>query len=137
MSRESANSAYFDFIRGLAAIAVLINHLKQYILVDYPDVSDKNTIVKIFYYYLSSYGHHAVIVFFVLSGLFVSKAALKDVANDGNWSWGKFLVSRLTRLYLVLIPGLMLGFFIDRIGIHLFTSSGVYSGGYTTDSRST
>jgi peptidoglycan/LPS O-acetylase OafA/YrhL len=61
----------------------------------------------------------AVMIFFVLSGYFISSSVLKSMVND-NWSWGVYLTSRLTRLLLVLIPALLLTFFWDKLGILVY-----------------
>jgi len=45
----------------------------------------------------------------------------------GKWSWRDYAVNRATRLYVVLIPGLLLGFFWDRLGIWLFAAKGIYA----------
>ncbi len=52
-------------------------------------------------------GYEFVMVFFVLSGYFIGSSVLKDISAD-RWSWSKYLQARLTRLWVVLIPGLLL-----------------------------
>ena len=115
-----------DLIRGVAAIAVLIYHVRYRFFYDYADVQNANWISK-FFYGITSFGHDAVIVFFVLSGYFISASVLRDGAKD-RWSWKRYSVSRLTRLYLVLIPGLLLTLFWDGLGLKLFSDSPVYTG---------
>ena len=66
-------------------------------------------------------------VFFVLSGYFISASVLRDRVT-GRWSWTKYSVSRLTRLYLVLVPGLLLTILFDGLGLIFFPDSPVYSG---------
>ena len=58
-------------------------------------------------YILSGYGHLAVMIFFVLSGFLVGGAVVRAVQN-GRFSWRHYLIQRLTRLEVVLIPALFL-----------------------------
>jgi peptidoglycan/LPS O-acetylase OafA/YrhL len=67
-------------------------------------------------------GHEAVIVFFVLSGYFVGGSVLK-AARKGYFSWGKYLFQRLTRLWIVLLPALVLGWALDAGGLHFLESA--------------
>jgi peptidoglycan/LPS O-acetylase OafA/YrhL len=67
-------------------------------------------------------GHQAVIVFFVLSGYFVGGGALRAVRSR-QWSTQSYLLRRLTRLWVVLIPALLLGALFDAIGARLFSAT--------------
>jgi peptidoglycan/LPS O-acetylase OafA/YrhL len=66
-------------------------------------------------YFLSGFGHSAVIIFFVLSGFFIVGSVARDVSAD-RFSWFRFVTARGTRLYLVLLPGLVLTMFWDWAG---------------------
>lgn len=48
-------------------------------------------------------GHEAVMVFFVLSGFFIGTSVLESF-RERRWSWRAYLINRLTRLQLVLVP---------------------------------
>ena len=52
-------------------------------------------------------GHTAVIIFFVLSGYLVGKHVYLAF-NTGRWSWREYAIKRLSRLWIVLIPALIL-----------------------------
>ena len=103
-----------DLIRALAAGAVCISHLRNLMFVDYRRMSGTGLAGKAFYF-LSNYGHTAVIVFFLLSGYFVGGSVLRQV-EAGTWSWQRYLTERLSRLWIVLIPALLLTLFWDRMG---------------------
>ena len=119
-------SDHLDLIRGLAAIAVLLYHVRYRFFFDYHDITTPSYFSFVFYT-LSSFGHDAVMIFFVLSGYFISATVLRDhVAN--RWSWKRDFVSRLTRLYLVLLPGLLLTIFWDGLGLAFYADSPIYSG---------
>lgn len=78
-------------------------------------------------YLLPSSGHEAVILFFVLSGVLVGGSVLRDVA-DGRFTWRHYLLHRLTRLWVPLLPALVLGAVIDMVCSGLTPSLPVFLG---------
>ena len=66
-------------------------------------------------------------VFFVLSGYLVGGSVLRSLVAD-RWSWKHYLFNRLTRIYIVLIPSLLLGLCWDQIGIRLPGAAFFYGG---------
>ena len=67
-------------------------------------------------------------IFFVLSGFFIAGSAATAVRR-GRWSWAEYAVSRLTRLWVVLIPALVLTLILDKGGMWLTNGAG-YDGRY-------
>ncbi len=132
-SRSKAPKAYdvhtelvhLDFLRGMAALAVFLGHLRTFVFVPYGDLSSHNPI-NAAVWTLSGFGHQAVMVFFVLSGFFITKSALEDDAKH-RFNWQTFLIKRLSRLWVVLIPCLLLTAFWDQIGRH-YSVNGFYEG---------
>ncbi|MEA3087873.1 MAG: hypothetical protein QOC89_5570 [Paraburkholderia sp.] len=106
-----------DLIRALAAGAVCVSHLRNLMFVDYRASAGIGLAGKAFYF-VSNYGHTAVIVFFLLSGYFVGGSVLRQV-EAGTWNWQRYLTERMSRLWIVLIPALLLTLFWDRMGIAL------------------
>lgn len=86
ITRGSTASGILDLIRFFAALTVVILH----------GTADK--LIP---------GYQAVMVFFVLSGYFVGVPALDSIVKK-TWSWRDYLLNRLTRLWIVLIPALCL-----------------------------
>jgi len=103
-----------DLLRGLSALVVCLGHLRNAILVDGSDLIHPSIPLKAFYF-ITGFGHQAVMVFFVLSGYFVGGAVLRSGASFG---WKSYLVSRLTRLWVVLIPCLVLTWGVGLIVEH-------------------
>jgi peptidoglycan/LPS O-acetylase OafA/YrhL len=68
----------------------------------------------------------AVILFFVLSGYLVGGSVLRLMRTQ-RWSWRSYLTKRLTRLYVVLIPALVIGGTLDYFGSKIFGSGSVYT----------
>lgn len=71
--------------------------------------------IKVFYL-LTGAGHQAVMLFFVLSGCVIAHV-IYGLQERCKWSWPSYLSARLTRLWIVLIPALLLTAFWDRIGM--------------------
>jgi peptidoglycan/LPS O-acetylase OafA/YrhL len=120
-----AASASLDILRALAACAVMFGHVRTLFFVDFQHVEVKSSLISALYF-LTGFGHQAVVVFFVLSGFFISSSILRSYTH-GEWSWADYAINRCTRLYVVLVPGLLLGFFWDRLGSWLFAGKALYS----------
>ncbi len=76
---------YLDSLRAGAAICVLVSHLRSFLFVDWPYVTNKNILLGAFYF-LTGLGHEAVVVFFVLSGFFVGGRALGHGIEERTFS---------------------------------------------------
>lgn len=118
---------HLDMVRGLAAMLVFWSHLRDYFFVDYGSLKSQNLFIEIFNF-LAKLGHEAVVIFFVLSGFFVAGSVTRAYREE-RWSWRSYLIHRITRLYVVLIPALVLGVLWDGIdiacfGTHVLQSSG-------------
>jgi peptidoglycan/LPS O-acetylase OafA/YrhL len=119
--------SHLDLMRGAAAIAVCIGHVRGFFFVDWRKVTDV-TFVDYLFYFCTGFGHQAVIIFFVLSGYFVGGSVASTWAN-GTWSWRRYLARRIVRLEIVLIPALLLTCLLDGAGIVLTNGIG-YDGSY-------
>ncbi|MET3598519.1 acyltransferase family protein [Martelella mangrovi] len=110
-----------DFLRGAAAFLVLGGHLRAYLIVDYSQIIAQGDTVGIgsqIFYLLTGLSHEAVIIFFALSGYLVGGKAFSDTLSD-RLSWPLYYARRLSRLWIVLVPALLLTFIFDSIGIRL------------------
>ncbi|MEH7884045.1 acyltransferase [Bacillus sp. JJ1609] len=123
---EGNVSIYLDLIRGISAVLVVMEHLSSRLFVGYGNVEHQNIFVIVLYL-LNILGGPSVIIFFVLSGLFISRSVLKAI-KENKWSWKSYLVNRLSRLYVVLIPALILTFVLDSISVNYFGYKGYNSG---------
>jgi len=115
---------YLDLIRGLAALAVFFGHARSLFFVDYQPGA--GLLARLFYF-STGFGRQSVMVFFVLSGFFISRAIHTRWAAN-TWSWRDYLVSRLSRLWVVLLPALVLTCLWDFIGGRFGLDRSIYLG---------
>lgn len=95
-------SIYLDAVRFIAAFLVYLYHSNQRLIV--ADILPA-----------SNYGHSSVIVFFVLSGFVIAY-----ITDTKERVWVTYTASRISRVYSVAIPTLVLTVLLDSIGRHLY-----------------
>ncbi len=105
----------------------MVGHVRGLFFVDYSFIPSPSILHRAIYA-VTGFGHQAVIVFFVLSGYFIGTSVLGSV-EERRWSWRVYLVNRITRLELVLLPALLLGFIWDQIGMRIPQAASFYFGG--------
>jgi peptidoglycan/LPS O-acetylase OafA/YrhL len=107
---EPSFSLYLDFVRFVAAVLVVLEHVRQWGV-----VNDWQARL------LPSSGRESVIVFFVLSGFVIAYST-----GSKNISIGEYFAARMTRIYSVALPVLLLSFGIAGFLSHLFDRSIVH-----------
>lgn len=101
-----------DLARSVAALLVVAGHLRPLLFVDYGELAAASPFLQAFYY-LTGFAFEAVIVFFVLSGYLVGGAVTE--AREAGF-WPGYLLRRLTRLGVVLVPCLIATFILNCWG---------------------
>ena len=124
---------HLDMLRGLAALGVVVGHTRGFLLIGYNEAQSHSLFDQLFYF-VTGLGHQCVIAFFALSGFLVGGPALRDIIS-GRWNWGPYLLRRLTRLWTVLIPALLLTWALDTSGELLGGHAG-YEGAFYSASFS-
>jgi peptidoglycan/LPS O-acetylase OafA/YrhL len=124
-ANSSKSYVHLDLLRGLAALAVFFEHLRSFVFTPYATISSHGPLNSLVWF-ASGFGHQAVMVFFVLSGFFITKSVIED-DNANRFSWQLYLIKRLSRLWIVLIPCLFLTLIWDQIGRH-YSTNGFYEG---------
>src|SRR4051812_44741075 len=94
-----ALSLYLDVLRFGAAFMVFISHY-----------SDRRLSGGLFWQ-IGGYGRTSVLVFFVLSGFVIAW-----VSQDKEANLKEYAISRISRLYSVIIPAFILTAILDPIG---------------------
>lgn len=121
-------SLHLDLTRGLAAFVVLAGHL-HLIVSGQRDVIVRQGHTRGLLVHpanATDVTHSAVVVFFVLSGYLVGGSVLRDLKRN-RFSWSKYALRRLARLWTVLVPALVLGAVIDAISLNVFPTTHVVS----------
>jgi peptidoglycan/LPS O-acetylase OafA/YrhL len=101
-SGSGSRLAWLDVLRGLAALAVVFDHLSYYVLQH----------VRVFVYHWFDPGNYGVFVFFIISGYIV------PASLERKGSVRTFWVSRLFRLYplYLLAVGLAVALYLMHFG---------------------
>lgn len=114
MNREL--SAYFDFLRFFAALAVLLGHMEQDGL-------------YMSWLPLSRFSHEAVIVFFVMSGFIIYSTTVKAGRNAVD-----YFIARASRIYSVALPAVIFSIICAWVFIQDIGATGIYPASYTSPS---
>jgi peptidoglycan/LPS O-acetylase OafA/YrhL len=108
----------------MSASLVVFSHLRSIIFKSYDQVSNHGLLNKTFYFF-TGLGHQAVIIFFVLSGYLVGGSIVNQL-NKGTFNIKSYIINRISRLYIVLLPALFLTVLLDKLGT-IFDRVGLYS----------
>lgn len=109
---QVANLSFLDGIRGLAAFYVLVHHARLLLTQPYyegflkhPEKYDILNKLLAYFFACFKFGHHAVLIFFVLSGFVIH---LKQANNRSKFfSVPSFYKKRIVRVYPVLITSIL------------------------------
>lgn len=111
-------------MRLIAALMVVAGHVRTSFFRDY--ATEPHNAVTALAYALTSLGNPAVMVFFALSGYWVGGSAFKSILRD-DFAFGPYLLRRLVRLWIVLIPALFLTLAVDMAGMHGLPRADIYA----------
>jgi peptidoglycan/LPS O-acetylase OafA/YrhL len=116
LSGSLSRDLSLDWLRGIAALLVLLTHVRSGLFVSWPELDPtSHTVVNHALFFVTRLGRDAVTVFFVLSGYLVGGQAVME-ARSRQFSLHHYMVARATRLYTVLIPALLLTATVDMVG---------------------
>ena len=109
--------AYMDAFRFMLALAVAFGHVWALFIRDYQPTADTGVNIL---YFAAGFAHPGVVMFFVLSGYWISKSVIGRA--EAGWRWSGYLIDRLSRLLVVLIPALAIGGALDAAALYLMHS---------------
>lgn len=112
---------FIDVCRALAAFVVVVSHTQQMVI-------DRPLTPGLLHEALSmttTQGHNAVVVFFVISGFWIVRSVVR---SEAAFSFRDYMLARGVRLWIVLLPALLLGALLDGVGSSMFASP-LYEGG--------
>jgi peptidoglycan/LPS O-acetylase OafA/YrhL len=127
-----ANGALSQFLyasRWLSAILVVFVHLNNrfFLRLGLVPVELRTAPVYVWNFFCG-FGHQAVIVFFVLSGFLVGGKLAGQFLSGMKIDYPRYLIDRFVRIYLVLVPALLIGFILDGFGSKVFPQASAYLG---------
>lgn len=99
-------STAVSHIRWISAFMVMVGHVRPALFPEYQVLRNPSIVIK-FVYFVTLFPEQAVICFFVISGLLVGGRALGSI-EDGAFNLSRYAIDRLVRLYIVLVPSLLL-----------------------------
>lgn len=115
------NYYVLNWIRAVCSILVVFGHARFF----YPDQDlsrfEEFSLFKLVLLSPTSLAMESVAIFFLISGFLVGGQIWRNV-HSGIFHWKRFLVDRLTRLWIVLIPGLILSGIVANLIKHNFNS---------------
>jgi len=113
---------WLDLLRALSALIVFVGHTREIVFKTFTEVKmDTGVLTKLFYF-ISGMGPEAVMIFFVLSGFFITKTIDVSVRTE-KYVFFKYMIARLSRLWAVLIPVLITGFIFDYIRLVYYSNT--------------
>lgn len=122
-------SQLIEAARWLGALAVLLLHVNN-MFVNQADIMSAPHAAPAYVWWFftaAEMGHQAVVGFFVLSGWLVGGGALAAIARRQDFLRDYF-ARRIARIYVVLVPTLLLTLALDSLGRAFFADAGVYDG---------
>lgn len=124
LTLNKALSNFLDLARWIAALAVLLGHAA--VLVQISDIMVAPHGPGVYaWWFLTAFSHQAVLVFFVISGFLVGGDLLLRRRRTEPFLLG-YYINRFSRIYIVMVPALAVGFIVDSVGRQIFPNSGIY-----------
>jgi peptidoglycan/LPS O-acetylase OafA/YrhL len=121
-------SDFLNYSRWVAAWLVVASHLRGICLMDYSAKIGNNPFLQGFYF-LTGFGHQAVIVFFVISGFLVGGKVLQLQIHD-KFCWKEYLADRFSRIYPAYFGALLLVALLDSVASKYLNAAGLYDLGF-------
>ncbi len=114
-------SLWLDCFRWISALLVVFTHANNRFLTKILSLPRaERGLAHYAFALLSGFGHQAVVVFFVLSGMLVGGGSLRFFVRTGTVGVRQYTLKRLTRLWIVLIPSFATSALFDRVGMSFF-----------------
>jgi peptidoglycan/LPS O-acetylase OafA/YrhL len=125
-----ANGSLSQFLyasRWISALLVVFVHLNNRFFIRLGHIpSGLRTAPVYVWNFFCGFGHQAVIVFFVLSGFLVGGKLAGQFISGKTIDYPRYLIDRFVRIYLVLVPALLVGLILDGCGSKFFSQAPAY-----------
>jgi peptidoglycan/LPS O-acetylase OafA/YrhL len=124
---NKAASQFVDAARWMAALVVVLHHATN-IFINLADImkASHGPLVYVWWFFTAfGFAHAGLVMFFVFSGVLVGGPLIRRMRENKPF-FRKYLIDRTIRIYIVLVPVLILGAAIDLSGRALFAGRGIY-----------
>jgi peptidoglycan/LPS O-acetylase OafA/YrhL len=124
---NKATSHFIDAVRWLAAVLVVVFHANN-IFVNQADImsAPHGPFAYVWWFIVSfGFGHEGLVMFFVFSGVLVGGSVAQRMRKPEKF-FRRYMIDRIIRIYIVLIPAMLIGYGVDLCGKWLFAGRGVY-----------
>jgi peptidoglycan/LPS O-acetylase OafA/YrhL len=111
-------------LRWLAVLIAVSYHIRFLLFADYGHLRHVSHPLQ-FFYFVTSLGHEAFVVYMVLSGLLLGELSYRRWQRPNADPWPA-LLRKLRALYLLLVPALLAGGVFDVVGSKAFAAAGIY-----------
>jgi peptidoglycan/LPS O-acetylase OafA/YrhL len=115
---------FLDLVRFGAALLVMFGHFRGLFFESINNVAGAGIATKAFYV-VTGVHHEAVVLFFVVSGFLIG-GRVWDLIEQGRFNLATYFLDRFSRIYLVLIPALVVVGTISFLGSHLFAETRLF-----------
>jgi len=116
---------FLDLVRFGAALLVLFGHARGLYFESITLSPGAGAATRLFYL-VTGMQHEGVILFFVVSGFLVGGSVWRQL-EARRFDARLYLINRFSRIYLVLIPALLLVLVLDRLGVAFLGDTRLYA----------
>lgn len=127
MKIDENTSNLLNFSRWVAALLVVLGHVRAIYFQSYME-SCSNAAGRLFYF-LTGFGQESVVIFICLSGYLVGGKLITSFSQN-QFKVTDFIFNRINRIYIVLIPAIIIGALLDFIGIRYFDFNHIYENAF-------
>jgi len=122
---DATHWPFLDLVRFGAALLVLFGHARGLYFESITNVPDAGIGTRLFYL-LTGIHYEGVMLFFVVSGFLVGGSVWRNI-EARRFDARRYLTHRFSRIYLVLVPALVLVFAVELLGKHFLADTRFYA----------
>ncbi|MBV8450048.1 MAG: acyltransferase, partial [Hyphomicrobiales bacterium] len=122
---DATHWPFLDLVRFGAALLVLFGHARGLYFESITNLPNAGSGTRLFYL-LTGIHYEGVMLFFVVSGFLVGGSVWRNI-EARRFDARRYLTNRFSRIYLVLVPALVLVFAVELLGKHFLADTRFYA----------